>query len=553
MARPIPAGKMRGPTSVANANGTGEVFLDGVRTIADVTRRTARLYGSLPAILCRGRSFSHSELDRLSGALAAEILSHGVQPGEHVLVMMDNAAEQVVAYYAAAKAGTALTVVNTKHRPPEIAHQIANFSPALAIASPHQLRCLREAIGIAGKPPRVVLVIPTGDEAAPPLAEPADDAACHEVIARLEQLRGSDPLLKVSPHDHHIVWYTSGTTGVPKGAVHTHTSTVAAMRAWSGIWSLGTEDRSIAGNLFHVGAQATVFAVIANGGSVVMRDQAFSIESTLQDIERFKVTNFPGLPLVFALLQLRPDTLVGHDISSVRRVIYGAAHSDPAIILASREAFGPTVKWYHSYGQSELNTGGTCLLEEEHATRLGSIGRPIACVDEISVRDAEGRALPSGTDGELWVRGPTTMVGYLNDPLSTAETLVDGWIRTGDIAVIDADGYVWLRDRRRDMIIRGGENVYPAEVENAIHTHPGVSEVAVVGAPDKVMGESPVAFVVRAEGSNATEADVLTHLKGRLARYKLPVAVVFVDELPRSVLGKVLKYELRERAQQFAR
>jgi len=527
-------------------------FFDEVRSVGDMARVTAREYGDRPAILTDDATWTHGAIDTASSALAALLVDRGLR-GSRCAVVMENVPEQIAVYYGSAKAGMVETAVNVRHAPPEVAYQVHHSQAEVVITSPTRWHLLSETFTRESSVRRVVLVPdplhPVGDLA-------AYDAPVDVEVADLAAIEGDDPGVDVQPDDWHIIWYTSGTTGKPKGAVHRHGASTLATGAWIDTWQLGPDDRGVAGNLFHVGCQAAVFGFLAAGGSAAMLSNVFSIEAVLEEIEKKRITFFPGIQVMYALLAMRPELLEGRDLSSLNKSGYGSSPTDSELVLKMMDLL-PQIEWYHMYGQSESNTGGCCLLPEDHRRKLGSVGKPIPCVEALTIQDDDGKVLGPGERGEVCLRGATVMVGYLDDPDATARTVVDGWLHTGDVGYLDEEGFLFLVDRKKDVIIRGGENVYPAEVEAVLRTHPAVAEVSVVAIPDKVMGETPMAFVAKRPDADLSDDDMCRGLEelatANLARYKRPVAIEVVEALPRSAMGKVLKYELRERAKVHAR
>ena len=527
-------------------------FFDTIATVGDMARVMALEYGDRPAIVADDRVWTHEDVDGRASAVASQLVQRGFTTGARCAVLMENVPEQIAVYYGSAKAGAVETAVNVRHAAPEIAYQIHHSGAEVLVASPALWPLLADTFTDGCKLRQVLLVPTAGSAVDPSLFQ----APVPVEVVDLETQQADDPFVDVEPGDWHIIWYTSGTTGKPKGAVHTHRASTLATAAWIDTWQLGPEDRGVAGNLFHVGCQAAVFGFLAAGGSVAMLTNVFSIETVLQEIEDKRITFFPGIQVMYALLAMRPELLETRDLSSLRKSGYGSSPTDAELVAKMMDLL-PHIEWYHMYGQSESNTGGCCLLPEDHRRKLGSIGKPIPCVDEIAIQDDDGKLLPPNERGELCLRAPTVMVGYLDDPESTAETIVDGWLHTGDVGYIDDEGFVFLVDRKKDVIIRGGENVYPAEIEEVLRAHPGVAEVAAAAVPDTVMGELPMAFVAKRPDCSLSDDELRAALDelaaANLARYKRPVAIELVDALPRSAMGKVLKYELRERARAYAR
>jgi acyl-CoA synthetase (AMP-forming)/AMP-acid ligase II len=335
--------------------------------------------------------------------------------------------------------------------------------------------------------------------------------------------------------------YTSGTTGLPKGAVHTHASAIAACQTINATGDIRYRDRYvIALPLFHVGALTPLTCNVHRGATTVLM-RAFDPVRMYETIQREKASVLLAVPAMLNFMLQVPNA-DRYDLSTVRWIMSGAAPVPVTLIEAYAQR---GIEVHQVYGLTE-SCGPACLTSPEDAiTKAGSTGKAFFHTD-VRVVDEQGRDVPPGGTGEVIIRGAHIMKGYWNRPEATAETIRDGWLHSGDLATIDADGFIYIQDRKKDMIITGGENVYPAEIENAILCHEHVREVAVIGMASAKWGESPLAIVVRKDAA-LDEATVIEHCKGKLARYKVPKAVRFVDEIPRNPAGKILKRVLRDR------
>jgi acyl-CoA synthetase (AMP-forming)/AMP-acid ligase II len=335
--------------------------------------------------------------------------------------------------------------------------------------------------------------------------------------------------------------YTSGTTGLPKGVVHTHDSVLWACFTVGFTADVRYRDRyAIVLPLFHVGALTPLLGNVHRGmTSILMR--AFDPVRMYETIAREQVSVLLAVPAMLNFMLHVPD-LATNDCSSLRWIMSGAAPV-PVTLIESYAARG--IEIHQVYGLTE-SCGPTCLINPEDAiVKAGSTGKPFFHTD-VRIVDEQGNDVPPGATGEVLVRGAHVMKGYWNRPDATAETIRDGWLHTGDVATSDDDGFIYICDRKKYMIISGGENIYPAEIENVILAHPDVREVAVIGQASTKWGESPLAIVVRKTESLAA-GDVLDWCRGKLAGYKRPKAVRFIDEIPRNPAGKILKRVLRER------
>jgi Acyl-CoA synthetases (AMP-forming)/AMP-acid ligases II len=449
---------------------------------------------------------NESFLDHVETA-SAILHAHGIGPGDVVATILPNRVELVVTLFAAWRLGAAVTPVNPGLTESEARHQIEDSAAKVVVgddpASP--LVTLDVAALADGAPDR------TGPGAAPP-----DDALA-------------------------LLIYTSGTTGRPKGVMLDHAN-VAAMCQMiiDGIGLDSTDHSLLVLPLFHVnGIVVSVLSPLLAGGRATIAGR-FRAAEFFPVVERVRPTYFSAVPAIYAMLVSLPDD-VRPDTSSLRRVICGAAPMSATLIARFEGRFDVPI--VEGYGLSE----GTCastLNPPAGPCKPGTVGLPLPG-QRVALMNTDGELVTDGSAGEVVVRGPNVMRGYLGRPEETARTVVDGWLHTGDVGRFDADGYLVLVDRIKDLIIRGGENIYPKEIENALHAHPAVLEAAVVGAHDPVLGEVPVAYVALTPGSTATGTELIDHCRGSLARIKLPVAVTVIDELPRNPVGKIDKPKLR--------
>jgi acyl-CoA synthetase (AMP-forming)/AMP-acid ligase II len=441
---------------------------------------------------------------------AARFAAAGIGRGDVVATVLTNRVELVVALFAAWDLGAVLTPVNPALTTDEIAYQLTDGCVRLAVVE----------AATAGK-----VTVDSIDAGA--LLEPGDP----------NQLRTA-----AAPDDLALLIYTSGTTGRPKGVMLDH----ANIEAMTGM--LLAQDTFRAGDkallilpLFHVNAiMASVVVPLSVGGSTYIAER-FDAKSFWPLVEEERPAFFSAVPAIYLFLTNLPDD-VTPDVSSVRLAVCGAAPMPADAIRAFENRYGIPV--LEGYGLSESTVALT--FNRTDGRRPGTVGTPLAGLEVRVVAD-DGTPLPVRHDGEVIARGPNIMRGYLNKPAETAAALRNGWLWTGDVGHFDEDGYLVLVDRRKDLIIRGGENISPSEVEAVLQTHPSVAQAGVVGRPDAVMGEEPVAFVVPAPGASINEADVIAHCRDVLAHFKVPRAIHAVDTLPRNAVGKVTKDVLRQR------
>lgn len=451
---------------------------------------------------------------RVAGA-AASLAARGIRPGDVVAIKLSNRVELIVLLFAAWRLGAVVTPVNPALGPVETGYQAGDAGAAL-------------------------LVVETEGDAAPGAAA---------AVARVAELAGSDgapatPHVPVGDDDLALLIYTSGTTGSPKGVMLTHANLSAMTASFIEWFGMGPRDHSLLVlPLFHAnGIVLGTLSALRAGGQVTITGR-FSRERFFADVERYRPTYFSAVPAIYALLSALPDEVVP-DTSSLRFAVCGAAPMPAELIRRFEERFDVTI--VEGYGLSETTTAST-INPLDGLRKPGTVGLPLPG-QRVAVVDEAGIPVPRGETGEVVIAGPVVMAGYLGRPEATAETIVDGWLHTGDIGRFDEDGYLLIVDRLKDMIIRGGENVYPKEIENALYEHEAVLEAAVVGFADDVLGEVPQAFVTLRPGTRVSEAQLLVLCAQRLAPYKRPVGVQFLDELPKNPVGKIDKRRLRAMA-----
>ena len=492
-----------------------------------LTRRAA-LTPERPALIFREDRWTYRDLNRLTNRVANGLHALGVNPGDRVGFLGLNHPRFLFTLYGAAKLGAIFVPLNFRLTGPELAFIIRDAGLQTLVYEESFASIIdeiRDQIDV-----RELVCSAERDG-----ARSFDDL--------VHDQRDSDLDYPVGHDDVAWIMYTSGTTGRPKGAMLTHGNilwnNINASLAFDGLM----DDVTLAvAPLFHIGGLNVTPVPHLWKGSTVVVEQMFEPGMVLELIEKHRVSTMFGVPAMFMFMAQHPD-FASRDLSSVRVFVCGGAPVPEALIHLYAQRGIPFLQ---GYGLTET-APFSCFLPPDMAERkLGSAGiAPF--FSETKVVDENGHAVPDGERGEIVVKGPNVMKGYWNRPDATAEVIVDGWFHTGDIGMRDADGYFWILDRKKDMIISGGENIYPAEVEDALYQHPGIKEVAVIGVQHPRWGESVRAVVVVKEGETLTGQDIVDFAEGRLARYKQPRSVVFAEMLPRNPTGKVVKFELRER------
>lgn len=493
--------------------------------VVDLLERNAVLHADRTAVaVVDGASLTYRALADRVRRVAGAMASRGVGRGDRVVLMADNGLTYFDVYLAVAHLGAAAVPVSTHLADPEIAYIVGDADPVLAIADHDHVATLTRA---ADTTP---LIDTSGLEWQEALqADPWDDDVARE-------------------DDVALVIYTSGTTGRPKGVCLTQRGLTFNALTMAVVQEFRTTDVFLSSTpLYHAATGTRITSMMVDGQTHVVLPR-FDVEACLRAVETHGVTIAVWVPVQLRRILDHPCRS-DHDLSSLRLIVYGAAPTEsPLIERAHREL---DAGLYQGYGLTEAVTNLTAFTpaDHDHAIAhepglLASCGRPVPGV-EMQIRSDAGDALPVGEVGEICVRTEKVMAGYRNRPDATAEAVVDGWLRTGDLGRMDERGYVFIVGRAKDMLISGGVNVYPSEIEAVLHEHPAVGEAAVVGVPDETWGEAPVAFIVGAPGAHLVVDDIHEHCASRLARLKVPREIHVVDDLPRTATGKVRKVELR--------
>ncbi|MGE2724544.1 long-chain-fatty-acid--CoA ligase [Mycolicibacterium pulveris] len=499
-----------------------------VTTIADIVRSHAAHRPDAVALVCGRRTVTFGELDARSSRAAQAFRAAGIGFGDRVAFVEKNGVEFFEVLCGLAKLGAIGVPVNWRLTAPEMAHVISDAG-AVAVVVGDEFFGHLEAI--VDQLTHVHTVVAIGAHDRWPSFD--DWLAAHPA---------EDPYVATTSDDVAVLMYTSGTTGAPKGAMLTNANYMAKTIGCADTWRFTTDAVSLAVMpLFHMaGSGWALVGLYVGCPTVLLRD--VDPDAILAAITRHRITNMLLVPAVIQRLLATPG-IDSADLSSLRIIVYGASPITDDVLVKALERFDCDMR--QVYGMTET-TGSITQLDDHDAELLRSCGKPYPWVS-LRVVDADGCDVPGGTVGELWTRSAQNMLGYWNNPAATAATLTDdGWLKTGDVGYLDDDGYVYLYDRVKDMIVSGGENVYPAEVENVLMAHPEVADVAVIGVPDDTWGETVKAIVVPAGAPGPDPAELIRFARARLAGFKLPKSVDFAAELPRNPSGKLLKRALRE-------
>jgi acyl-CoA synthetase (AMP-forming)/AMP-acid ligase II len=501
-----------------------------VKAVADLARHQARVRPRALAMRCHERRTSYGQLDLRASQVANGLLRSGAQPGARIAYLGKNSEVHFELLLGAAKARCIMVPINWRLAAPEVEFILKDCQPDLVVVEPDFASLVRSLV----IKPRTLIV-----DGPPEL----------EYRSWRDRQNGKDPALPNDGEDGVVIMYTSGTTGLPKGVElsdHNLMSHLSFLDSGAfGPWS--EEDiQLICLPLFHIGGtDSGLWSLYTGGMSLLLTDANTASIIDAFACHRVSIAGF--VPTIMRALLVDPD-VDKLDFSNLKLISYGGSPISPELMGRARETFG--CRFQQLFGMTETTGGVSILTDEDHrgdnASRLRSCGRALPQA-EIRIVDVDGREQAAGVAGEIVVRGPTVTKGYWRRPEETRSALRDGWYHTGDVGTVDADGYLFIHDRIKDMIVSGGENVYPTEVENAIAQCEAVAESAVIGIPDARWGEAVKAFVVVRPGHAVSESELLAFLHTRIAGYKCPKSIEFVASLPRNAAGKILRRELRSR------
>jgi long-chain acyl-CoA synthetase len=492
-----------------------------VTNLAKNLTDTAGAHGGLPAVRVDDAVLTYRDLDAASARVAGLLRERGLEPGDRVGLMMPNVAEVPVAYYGVLRAGGVVVPMNPLLKAREVAYYLGDSGARLVFAAPAFADQAAAGAGQAGAD--AVVVEPGGFDRLLAAVSPVD-----RVAERADE-------------DTAVILYTSGTTGQPKGAELTHGNLMSNTEvARADIVRAGPEDVIFGGlPLFHVFGQTVALNVAVAAGACLTLLPRFDAEHALRIIAEHHVTVFEGVPTMYVALLHQPGR-EKFDVSSLRMCISGGAALPVEVLRGFEEAFGCAV--LEGYGLSETSPVAS-FNHPGRERKPGSIGTPIRDVRMRVVNDG-GQEVALGEVGEIVISGPNVMKGYWQRPEATTEAIRDGWFHTGDLARVDEDGYFFIVDRKKDLIIRGGYNVYPREIEEVLYEHPAIAEAAVIGLPHAALGEEVGAAVTLKPGASISPGELRDYVKGQVAAYKYPRHVWIVDALPKGGTGKIQKRDI---------
>jgi long-chain acyl-CoA synthetase len=502
-------------------------------------RRAARYFPAHTATICDSQRQTYRELGQRVQHLAGGFERLGLTAGERVAILMLNCHRFIETVFACFEAGAVVVPLNTRLAVDELAF-IINDAECSAFITDEALQPLAATLKPRAQGIRAWVAVQAGE-------------GFRDYEALIAQAAERQPAAALSEDEMAGLFYTSGTTGVPKGVMLSHRN--LWMNAMHTLIVRPVEPEEIflhVAPMFHLADFPAILNTTLTGGAhAILRK--FDPPAVIETIARERVSTTMLVPTMINFIIGHPD-IGRHDLSSLRRITYGASPMPVELLKRAMQTL-PRCEFFQGYGQSEASPLLTVLPFEDHVTegperitrRLASCGRPVIGV-EVEVFNEQDQPVKPGEVGEVVARGPNVMLGYWKRPEESARALRGGWLRTGDMALVDEDGYLYLVDRKKDMIITGGENVYSTEVENIVYTHPAVREAAVIGVPDETWGEAVKAIVTLQPEASLSESELIAHCAARLAGYKVPKSVeILAGELPKSGTGKILKKELRER------
>jgi long-chain acyl-CoA synthetase len=500
-------------------------------SVGEFITRSARRQPDKVALVFENRSWTFAELDNASSTIALELERLGIVRGDRVSLYAHNCAEWIITYYAIAKIGAVVNPLNPMLTTDEAAYAMNDCGARAVIGSAEKIGALQPAL----RETRLEWRIAFGNDI------PAGAISFDALLRAQPPASGRYPVDDIGPDDLCAIGYTSGTTGHPKGAVLSHRA-IVMNTAMTAVMHVRTAQDTVVSALpcTHVYGNIVMHTMLAYGGTLVLH-RMFDAAQVLESVQRHRATLLEGVPTMYMYL-LNFSRLGEYDLSSLTRATVGGQTMPEAKMRAVEAAFGCSL--IELWGMTELGGLGTTQTlygPKKH----GSIGVPLPHLQARIAAEDGVTVLATGEVGELQVRGPVTMQGYIGNPAATAETLLpDGWLRTGDLARMDEDGFIFIADRLKDLIITGGFNIYPAELERVLAEHPGVAMVAIGRIPNETKGELAKAYVVAKSGVTLDVADLDRYCRERLAAYKVPRIYQIVDDLPKTSTGKILRKDL---------
>lgn len=480
----------------------------------------------------RGRETTWREIDSLSNRFAQGIKELGIRKGDRVAALLTNSPEFLVTYLALLKTGVVFVPLNFQSTGSHIEYVVNHSESKILLCDDPFIPLVKKVLPQLKYLPQVITV-----------GEMAPSGGMLSFQDVLRQGQDKEPLVSLTGKDIAIFLYTAGTTGDPKGVVHTHFNCSFVARHWARVFHLGPgKSILLVLPLFHAyGIHCLALPALISGARLIVSEK-YQTQWTLEAIQKYKVTAGALVPAMGTMI-IQHEDFSKYDLSSLEVLVIGGAIVPYELLKQWREKF-PKLELINGYGQTESCPCATGLWDMDILTKPGSVGKPWDVV-KLKIVDDQGQELPPRKVGEIVYKVASIMKEYYKDPKLTAETVQDGWLYSGDLGYVDEDGYVYIVDRKKDIIIRAGENISSMEVEEVLHKHPAVLEASAIPAPHPVLGETVIAVVVRKPGQALSQQELIQFCEGHLEHFKVPTRVEFMDELPRNPAGKVLKRELK--------
>ncbi|GAB4346590.1 MAG: fatty acid--CoA ligase family protein [Candidatus Abyssubacteria bacterium] len=500
--------------------------------LAELGEKKIGEFGEYVNLIFEDKEYTNVQMHERSKRFAAGLKRLGIRPGDRVMVLMPNCPEVLMSYPAIWRLGGVIVPVLFLLEPKEVAYIAADCEASAIITSPEFLYKVEAA---RTKAPSLQHVIIVGDEEHP------DTVLFNRLV---EESKPEETIYPTDSEDMAALLYTSGTTGRPKGVMLSHKNLHANamnIKNTAGENDRGDVSLAVLPLAHSYGLGLLVSGYVSDRTNKAVLLPWFNLETVFQSIEKHKVASMAGVPTMFIYMLHYPEA-DRYDVSSMRYWLVGAAPMAQETLRQFEEKFGGMM--YVAYGLTEASPG-VAAERDDFPRKPGSVGKPLVGV-EVRIFDDNDGELPPGKMGEIVCRGDNVMKGYFKMPEETEQTLRGGWLHTGDMGYLDEEGYLFIVERKKDLIIRGGFNIYPKDVEETLYMHPAVAEAAVIGAPDELMGEQVVAYVVLRPNVRVTAEELISHCQSHLARYKCPKRVEFLDSMPKTPIGKIQKKELRK-------